>query len=79
MTLSCRISEEKNKLLDASGDLSRLYSENPRLTLDQLEIPEEEAFIGYLTDITDEESYENFSRKNLLSKNMGRYTEFFYD
>ncbi|HUY01525.1 MAG TPA: hypothetical protein VMV49_18320 [Candidatus Deferrimicrobium sp.] len=76
MTLSCKISEDKNKLLDEKGNLLKAYPNNPRLMLEQLEIPEEEAFIGYLTDITDEESHEKFSRKNLLSKNMGRYTEF---
>ena len=76
MTLSCEIPEKKQELLDENGDLRRHYPSGPRLTLEKLSIPEEEAFQGYLTDITDETPAE-ITRKNLISKNMGRFTEFF--
>jgi hypothetical protein len=77
MSVACEIPERKKDLISAQGDLVRSYPEGIRLTLEDLEIPEEEAFKGYLTNITDEVALSDLSRKNLISMNMGRYTEFF--
>ncbi len=78
MTMGCDIPDKKEKLLDQTGNLVRHYPQGQRLTLEDLEIPEEEAFKGYLTNITDENLLDLLiSKKNLISQNMGRFTKFF--
>ncbi len=78
MTMGCNLPEKKDALLDEFGNLRREYPEGQRLTLEDLEIPEEEAYKGYLTNITDEDPINApVNKNNLISKNMGRYTEFY--
>ncbi|NVM53166.1 MAG: hypothetical protein HWN66_05645 [Candidatus Helarchaeota archaeon] len=76
MTLGCEIPAKKQELLDVDGNLKREYPDGPRLTLEQLSIPREEAFKGYLTTITDNPLNLSISKKSLISKKMGRFTEF---
>ncbi len=78
MTMDCEIPNKREGLLDESGDLVRNYPNGQRLTLEDLEIPEDEAYKGYLTTITDEDPLDlTVTKNNLISKNMGRLTEFF--
>ena len=78
MSMACDIPEDKDKMLNESGDLVRQYPEGSRLTLENLEVPQDEGFKGYLTNITDEDPLDlSISKQNLISKNMGRFTKFF--
>ena len=73
-----KMSLKKEELLNTSGNLVREYPDGQRLTLEKLDIPEGEEYKGYLTNITDEDPLDlSISRNNLISKNMGRNTEFY--
>ncbi len=78
MSLDCFTPGKKEELLNTSGNLVREYPDGQRLTLEKLDIPEGEEYKGYLTNITDEDPLDlSISRNNLISKNMGRNTEFY--
>lgn len=75
MSMKVNIPERKEKMLNETGELIRNYPDATRLKLEALGIPEKEAFKGYLTNITDEDSQLSFSPNNLVSKSMGRDTQ----
>ena len=77
ISFKTEIPTKKEKFVDEQGNLVRKEPEGTRLTLENLEIPEEEAFKGYLTDINHETPL-NFkpSRDNLISQGRGIHTKF---
>lgn len=78
MSLKTEIPTKKEKFVDAEGNLVRKEPEGTRLTLENLDIPEEEGFKGYLTNINHETSLDfKPSRENLVSQGRGIYTQFY--
>ncbi|MHA1264283.1 MAG: hypothetical protein ACTSRS_03530 [Candidatus Helarchaeota archaeon] len=77
ISLHTEIPTDKTKFVDKDGNLVRKEPAGSRLTLENLEISEEEAYKGYLTDIDHETPIDaQFSRDNLVSKGRGIHTEF---
>ncbi|NVM30070.1 MAG: hypothetical protein HWN65_14600 [Candidatus Helarchaeota archaeon] len=77
ISIQTEIPTRKEKFVDNNGNLVRKEPAGTRLTLENLGIPEEEAFKGYLTDITHETPIDfKPSRDNLVSKGRGIHTEF---
>ncbi len=77
ISIKTEIPTKKEQFVGKDGNLVRKVPEGTRLTLENLEITEEEAFKGYLTDI-DHETPLNFSpsHDNLISQGRGIYTKF---
>lgn len=78
ITLKTEIPTKKKNFIDKDGNLARKEPAGTRLTLENLEISEEDAFRGYLTDITHETPLKfNPNHDNLVSMGRGINTKFF--
>jgi hypothetical protein len=78
LSLKTEIPRKKDKFVGSDGNLVRKVPEGTRLTLENLDIPEEEAYKGYLTDIN-HETPKDFkpSRDNIVSQGRGIHTKFY--
>ncbi len=78
MSLHTEIPTKKEKFVGKDGNLDRKIPDGTRLTLENLNITEEEAFKGYLTNINHETPLDfQPSHANLISQGRGIYTKFY--
>jgi hypothetical protein len=78
ISIKTEIPTKKEQFVDKGGNLVRKEPEGTRLTLENLNIPEEEGFKGYLTNIN-HETPKDFkpNRENLVSQGRGIHTTFY--
>ena len=78
-TLECKIPMDQNKLVKSGNELNWQYPKShPRITMDTFDFTEDDAFKGYLTNISENTPINaELDRINLISKNFGQYAEFF--
>ncbi|MHA1249343.1 MAG: hypothetical protein ACTSRP_05070, partial [Candidatus Helarchaeota archaeon] len=78
ISLNTKIPEHYKKLLDKNENIVRTVPEGSKCTLENLDIPEEEAFRGYILDI-DHESPLNtkITPEQKIACGMGHKTKFF--
>lgn len=78
ISVKTEIPNKKEKFVNQDGSLARNEPKGSRLTLENMEIPDEEAFKGYLTDINHESPLDlKLSHDNLISQGRGIYTKFY--
>ncbi len=78
ISLQTKIPHDMKKLVDKNGNLVRNEPDGTRLTLENLEISEDESYKGYLTDIDHETPLDShITPANLVSKGRGIHTKFF--
>ncbi|MHA1378255.1 MAG: hypothetical protein ACTSRG_07720 [Candidatus Helarchaeota archaeon] len=76
-TLQCKIPLDVKKLLTKDEKLNWQYPNHQRITMDTFELTVDDAFKGYLTDLTgDTPPDAEISRDNLITKGFGQDTEF---
>ncbi|NVM03394.1 MAG: hypothetical protein HWN67_13770 [Candidatus Helarchaeota archaeon] len=76
-TLQCKIPTDLNKILTPDEKLNWNYPPHKRITMDTFGLTSDDAWKGYLTDITSETPLDaELSKDNLISKGFGRNTEY---
>ncbi|MFX1450638.1 MAG: hypothetical protein ACFFCM_07350, partial [Promethearchaeota archaeon] len=76
-TLDCKIPTDLNQIITSDEKLNWHYPSHKRITMDTFGLTTDDAWKGYLTDITDETPFDaELSKDNLISKGFGRNTEY---
>ncbi|MHA1298838.1 MAG: hypothetical protein ACTSO9_05280 [Candidatus Helarchaeota archaeon] len=77
-TLQCEIPTNVKKLVTKDGRLNWKYPNHPRIKMETFDFTTDDAFDGYLTDLTaDTPPDVELNRDNLISKYFGQYAEFY--
>ena len=76
-TLECQIPLDVNKLVRDDGTLNRNYPNSTKMTMETMGFTQEDAFDGYLTDITHETPLDaKVDRENLITRGFGKESRF---